>query len=69
MLGQLFKQRVTMFVAKGVIVSIKCQAGENIAKGSADPDIAYLNESSYYKRANFEAVHIMPLPLNSCNLF
>ena len=48
MLGQLFKQRVTLFVVKGVIFSIKCQAGENIAKGSADPDIASLKESTYY---------------------
>ena len=48
MLGQLFKQRVTLFVVKGVIFSIKCQAGENIAKGSADPDIASLTESTYY---------------------
>ena len=44
MLGQLFKQRVTLFVEKGVFFAIKCQAGGNIAKGSALPDIASLTE-------------------------
>ena len=67
MLGELFKQRVTLFVVKGVIFSIKCQAGENIAKGSADPDIASLTESTYYmtrKEGQLrESVHIMPISL------